>query len=415
MCNGLRSNSKCFNMNTKSFALLLVSFAAVQFCAARELVHSYKITNKTRISRPDAPVVITIPETEAWVRSATVYQGDTEIPSQLDDLTGDGKFDELSLVIDLAAWQSRSIRVLFTDVATEEERYPARVHARMFLVKEDKTREARQEISAEADNMYSKVYPHGPAFESELVAYRIYFDKRQTADLYGKQNKGLELAGTGWYPTAKQLAEGYGDDIIRVFNSVGVGTLKGWDPVKKQVTHITPMTRRTARIVANGPVRTVVDMAVEGWQYQNRTLDITSRYILYAGHRDAEVCNTITGGEGLTFCTGVMKIAEHTKRIEPAKGFLATWGTDYPFDDTVKFGKQTVGLAVGIDPKRIKESVENAENYLIMMTPDNRGRIDYRMTFAAEKENFGYKSDTDFYSYVTLWALERQITVKQTR
>ena len=31
------------------------------------------------------------------------------------------------------------------------------------------------------------------AFESELVAYRIYFNEKQTTDLYGKFNKGLEI------------------------------------------------------------------------------------------------------------------------------------------------------------------------------------------------------------------------------
>ncbi len=402
-------------MKGKSFTLLLAGLVAVQLCAARDLIHSYKITNNAKIARTDAPVVITIPETEAWVRSATVYQGNTEIPSQMDDLTGDGKFDELSFVINLDAGQTKNVWVLFTNIAPVKERYPARVHAQMYLIKDDKTLEARKEVSAVADNMYNKLHHHGPAFESELVAYRIYFDKKQTVDLYGKTNKGLELASTMWYPTDAQLAAGAGDDVIRVFNSVGVGTLKGWDPVKKQATHITPMARRTARIVANGPVRTVVDMRVEGWEYQGRLIDMTSRYILYAGHRDAEVCNTITGGQGLQFCTGVMKIARHTQRLDAAKGFMATWGTDYPVNDTIKFGPQTVGLAIYADPWRIKDTVQDDADYLALMTPDSHGQINYRMTFASEKETFGYKHDSDFYRYVALWALERPLTIKQTQ
>ena len=38
------------------------------------------------------------------------------------------------------------------------------------------------------------------------MAYRIYFDKKQTVDVYGKYHKQLELARSLWYPTDEQLA-----------------------------------------------------------------------------------------------------------------------------------------------------------------------------------------------------------------
>ena len=70
-----------------------------------------------------------------------------------------------------------------------------------------------------------------------------------------------------WYPSDEQLSRGYGHDNLRVFGSVGVGTLKGWDAEKRKMVHITDFKRREARILADGPIRTVVEMRVEGWRY----------------------------------------------------------------------------------------------------------------------------------------------------
>ena len=35
-------------------------------------------------------------------------------------------------------------------------------------------------------NPYNMLHHPGPAFENDMVAYRIYFDHRQTVDIYGK-------------------------------------------------------------------------------------------------------------------------------------------------------------------------------------------------------------------------------------
>lgn len=136
-------------------------------------------------------------------------------------------------------------------------------------------------------NVYNQLHHHGPAFESDQVAYRIYFDKKQTVDIYGKFNKGFEIRESQFYPTDEQLARGFGDDVLLVGNSCGVGALKGWDG--KKATHIEPVASLTETIRAYGPVRTVTDIVSTDWQYQGSELQMTVRYILYAGHRDCEV------------------------------------------------------------------------------------------------------------------------------
>ena len=59
------------------------------------------VTNPNATEYKDAPVCVKLPA-DLKYKSATVKVEGTEIPSQLDDLNGDGTFDELALVLDLA-------------------------------------------------------------------------------------------------------------------------------------------------------------------------------------------------------------------------------------------------------------------------------------------------------------------------
>ena len=68
-----------------------------------------------------------------------------------------------------------------------------------------------------------------------MIALRIYFDKRQTLDLYGKKRKGLEIKDTQFYPDKQQLLDGYGDDILWAGNALGLGALRGWIDSKEQL------------------------------------------------------------------------------------------------------------------------------------------------------------------------------------
>ena len=67
-----------------------------------------------------------------------------------------------------------------------------------------------------------------------MVAYRIYFDHRQTVDIYGKYNKGLELKQTQFYPDENQKKAGFGDDVLWVGSTLGLGTLRAGTEVSQQ-------------------------------------------------------------------------------------------------------------------------------------------------------------------------------------
>jgi hypothetical protein len=248
--------------------------------------------------------------------------------------------------------------------------------------------------------MYNQMHHHGVAFESSMMAYRIYFDNKSTIDVYGKKKQQLELATTSWYPTDAQAAAGYGDDIIRVFATVGVGTVKGWDG--KKATHIDKFDKRTQRIISVGKLRAVVELEVEGWQYEGKKINTTTRYILYARHRDA-ICEFRASEDIENLATGVQTIAGGPT-FTATKGLLGSWGTDFPVTDTIKYEKQTVGLGVSTPLKKVSKQLTEGANNLILMSYKKGEVLRFNLTAAAKKEEKNpYTSADSFFAYLKKW------------
>lgn len=320
-----------------------------------------------------------------------------ELVSQLDDLDGDGIFDELVFPVTLDAARTADVCVEWSTRPVAHD-YAPLVNAQMWWKNPDKTLTERAQLSSEKDDMYRKLHHHGPAFESEYAAYRIYFDKKQSIDTYGKKQPRLELRETMWYPSDEQLAAGCGHDNLRVFGSVSVGALKGWNPERRRMEHIVGMRRREAAIRARGPLRTVVDMRVEGWKYGGREIDMTSRYILYGGGSVVKVENRIEGegADGLEFATGVMKIRDNKVRIvRDDEGFLLeTVGCDFPENDTLKWERETVGLALWLPARQVASQIDDAASYLCQLRPVD-GRIDYWFVMGWRKSAFLVADDDE--------------------
>lgn len=372
-----------------------------------------EITNNRVKDKADVPVAIKLSQInpEFTVNSLTVWDENKEIPSQLDDLDSDQKADELAFVIDMPAKSTKTLRLIFSS-EKKENHYPARVYADMLLSGKKKHQPIRSLTVPGTSDIYNLLHHHGPAFESELAAYRIYFDKKQTVDIYGKFHKGLELEACGFYPNDEQLAKGFGDDVLRVSGSCGLGTLKGWDG--KKALHIEPVDQRTEKILAYGPIRTVVDVEVNKWQYQGKELNMTNRYILYAGHRDAEVQVSFSEPlESETFSTGVQNI-KGSDSFSDHKGLIACWGTDWPVNDTVKYAKETVGLATCIPQKYVQKESTDKANYLYVIGAKGQKTFHYNITFTSMKETFGYKTKEAWFAFVREWKeeLEHPCTVK---
>lgn len=400
------------------FSFLFAATCTMIWAQETEKSITIEVKNNREKEQTDAPVVIRLNELglNFQPQSATVWSGSLEVPSQLDDLNNDRKADELAFVIDLPANGKKTLKIILSSRKCDKP-YKARVFAEMLVSdKKGKHVPVRSLTIPGAANIYNQLHHHGPAFESELVAYRIYFDQKQTVDIYGKFNKGLEIEESQFYPTDEQLARGFGDDVLRVGGSCGAGALKGWDGSK--TTHIEPVLTRTERIPAYGPVRTIVEVEANEWEYRGSSLNMINRYTLYAGHRDVIVETFFEEPlKDEVFCTGVQDI-KGSVSFSDHKGLIACWGTDWPVNDTVKYAKETVGLATYIPQKYVKEEVrDNAKyldaNYLYTIGAKGENYIRYYITFTSMKETFGYKTPEDWFAYVREWKneLDNPVTV----
>lgn len=337
-----------------------------------------------------------------------------EIPSQLDDnLNADSVPDELAFLVSLK--KGKALQLIVKPTKKHKTFQPA-VHAQMYL-KSKKAKEGFVPHTAEGksyfirpvteqtfegrEDSYNQMHHHGVAFESELMAYRIYFDKKQTIDVYAKKTPRLELDACKWYPTDEQLADGFGDDVLRVSGFIGVGTCKPWNG--KKMVHFDRVESRTQRIIANGPIRTICEIETRGWDGRN----ITSRYTLYARHRDVMVevrCSEPTDN----LVTGV-------QRIGPAnfytnhRNLVASFGTAFPVNDSVKYGKETVGLAVYVPASYTRELVQDANNNMVLL--EWAPTIRYFFTVVAQKEiNPPARTDGEFFTFVEKWASQLEKT-----
>lgn len=378
----------------------------------------YTVSNPSKFDKTNAPVVLSLTPEQQAARylSATVCvwdedtQTEMEVPSQLDDLNGDGINEELAFLIDVPSREERTVTIELSQTA-KPGRYPAQVFAEMLLSDKSKGHKPIQSLTVPGDvNVYNNLHHHGPAFESKLVAYRVYFDERQTIDIYGKRKQQLEIGQTQFYPTPDHLANGYGDDILWAGTTCALGTFRGY--TDGTPSYIQPVKSRTESILAYGPLRTVVEIHDEDWQYDGQTLDLTLRYTLYGGHRDVQVDVRIEAEKTIneTFCTGLIKV-DNCHTYTDHIGTAAVWGDNWPAGkkDTLNRKKEVLGMAVSIPQRNVVGEPDNAENVLYLLGDKARSlskefTFTYHIAFASDKEEqSGIHNAEDWFLWVKQW------------
>ena len=399
----------------QAIALILLSMMTTTVSASRTITVS--VSNPMNISRADVPIIIQLaPYGE--VRSALVTLNGQEMPCQLDDLDKDDTFDELCFLANLDKKEKQQYTVTLFDEG-EPRQYPARVYAEMVLsnTKDKKLKKNQQNnyiesLTARGDAAYTYnvQHHHGVDFESELNGIRIYFDARQTLDLYGKFNKQLELKETQFYTDDEQKKRGYGDDVLWVGQTFGLGAFRGWDG--HQPTLVEPVATRTQRIISYGPLRTIVEVIDKGWQAPSpltshpSPINMTLRYTQYAGHRDTDVDVLFNKDvSDYRFSTGIINV-KGSEEFSNKKGLRACWGTDYPSTDTIKWSRETVGLAILLPQQNIvSEEPANKDNYAFVLKV-NGCQMSYKVTYTSANETFGYHSAKEWFDYLKAWCKE---------
>ena len=340
----------------KIFSTLLLMAGSVSIFASETM--TVTVQNPVNAARNDVPIVLPLSD-YGIVRSAVVTLNGQEIPCQLDDLDQDEVFDELCFLADFDQKGQKQYQVTLS-ADGEPRTYPARVYAEMVMAntKDKKLKKHQQNnyiesITARGDAAYTYnlQHHHGVDFESELNGIRIYFDARQTLDLYGKFKKQLELKDTQFYTTDEQKAQGYGDDVLWVGQTFGLGAFRGWDG--QQPTLVEPVRTRTQRIISYGPLRTIVEVIDRGWKADKdkAPVNMTLRYTQYAGHRDTDV---------------------------------------------------DVFFNLVAQENIVSEEPANKDNYAYVLRVNGR-HMAYKVTYTSANETFGYHSAKEWFEHLVAW------------
>ena len=379
------------------------------------------VKNPSGEARQDVPVVMDL---KSWgdVRKAVVKVDGKEIPSQLDDLDRDCVNDELCFLVDLGKKEKKTYCVSLYEEG-EQAQYPARTFAELCLPSRNKKLAKNQQdiylksiaFDKRTKDPYHYVHSHGICFESDLVAMRVYFDHRQTIDLYGKINPGLVIEKTQFYPSEEQIAAGSGDDCLWVGNTYGLGALRGWDG-QNQVL-LNDLKYQEQRVISEGPLRAIVELDDRGWTPAPglKPVNATIRYTIYAGHRDFDVDVFFNKNvSNYDFATGLINVKGSSEYAD-GKGLRGCWGSDWPTGkDDGKHKLETVGLGIYVPAQMLaKQMPANKDCYTQVVRPVGN-KLSYKLAYTSANETYGPKGEKEWYEWLKCWKkqIEQPIIVK---
>ena len=401
-------------MMKKTLFSLLVLLAAL--VAQAQTTLKVSVGNPLSVRRTAVPVTIQL---ESPVRSALVVDSrGEEQPCQLDDLDNDGRYECLSFIVaEIGGKKTLDYSVTLSNEG-QPRAYTPQVYAEMMLTNKKIKSSNKQDLyisSLTVDNgtnPYWMLHHHGPAFENDMVAYRIYFDERQTVDIYGKYRRGLELRDTQFYPDSLQKATGYGDDVLWVGKTFGVGAMRGWNKGAMQM--LQDVESRTLSVVSRGPLRTVVKVVDKGWNPRypdtcthDERIDMTTYYTLYAGRRDCQVDILFSrDASRLQLSTGLVNVMQSSEYSD-GRGLRGCWGTDWPVSakDSVGHKRETVGLGICLPSTNVISELPADKSNYPFVVGNIATSMRYHITFASDNETFpeGIHSAKAFFDYLKDW------------
>jgi unsaturated chondroitin disaccharide hydrolase len=266
------------------------------------------------------PAVLVVTTSEARTLEEDAASLETEeLPSQVDDLDGDGQLDELAFQIDLGPRQTRIVSVAYGDPPTLfrlRSSYPSRVRA----------------ASREA------------AWESELAGWRMALRPCGAMALRAKRRPGLHL---DLFPGSGRDDSPAGRELVATGEAPGIGSvgvLGGGVPARESTGQW--------RVVADGPVRAIGELSCGGARGRGAG-GLTSRITQWAGERGFEHHLIAQSADVGVLVTGLPR-RPGEREIGIARGngslVLATWGpTTRASEPSATDGTspdESVGLAV---------------------------------------------------------------------
>ena len=385
------------------FLIILLSGAPLQ-SAGKFHPFSIKVKNPLRMQRNDELIVVSV---------SSIKKNYKNFDENNFILKSNGK----SLPFDLVGNKDKGVNILFqSDFKPNEQKQISFSFTNKKTVQHNKRTQAYLGIKKNyslKDGVYTggnfesishvtmpkNHFPHdalyqmeGPAWESDKVAYRFYLDERNRTDIFGKSTPKMVLDIVGKNDLLSgnesyQSAQWWGQDIFKVANSLGIGSVAAF--LNDKVVTVSGSDSVICDIF-NHNVYSTVKSDHYGWKTGKDEFNIQINYSIFPGSRLTEVIATINKPIE-NICTGLAKHDStetlYSKNIN-GWNYLAIWGKQTICNDHL-------GIALFFNSKDLIKLTEDSVNQIVVLKPlDNQTK--YYFAAAWEKEINGIKSQLDF-------------------
>ncbi|QZT36753.1 DUF4861 domain-containing protein [Halosquirtibacter xylanolyticus] len=248
-----------------------------------------KLENNLDVERADEPVVIGRAEVEkiAGVAASddmvpSVLLNGKALPSQVDDLDHDGKWDEFAFLYSFKPKEQVTLTIKYVK-SSEMPVFKQRTNVRLGVGN-------KKEGFKGVDHAFSpkgfqgkplRYQSESVAWENDKMAFRNYFDIRNAKDLFGKLTEDMILDNVGAKGNYHQLND-WGMDVLHVGASLGSGGLALCQNDSLYRLGSTDVFEFT--LVSKGPVRSIFDLDYKGWHVENKDLEAKERVTIWGGH-----------------------------------------------------------------------------------------------------------------------------------
>jgi hypothetical protein len=332
-------------MKLKLFFLILI--AATLFSCKKEVV--FKLENPLNTVRTDEVIVLSREQVEQKLKLKEgilpVFKtaDGKAIPSQVDDLDGDGKWDEVVFIVDFDANESKQIVAELVPEA-EYPQFEKRTNLRLGIKQADGTYQEVDNYRALPCNDGFEIIAQAESvsWENDKIGFRVYFDCRNVKDLFGKLKPGLiiDKIGTPESPSYHELAD-WGMDVLHCGSSLGSGglaILKNDSLFRLGSTEVYEYQK-----IVEGPERSIFELRYSGWEVNGEKLKAVERITIYPGKYWFESEVTIKGcSERDQIVTGIVTSRLKREPFEFKAGNFQCIGTH----DVQSLNEDELGMAV---------------------------------------------------------------------
>ncbi|MFP5040880.1 DUF4861 family protein [Parasediminibacterium sp. JCM 36343] len=193
-----------------------------------------------------------------------VKKGNKQLATQIIDTDNDGKWDELLVEVSLSAHGADTLQLSWAAKEAVSKRY-TNIRLSLRSDMDSPTPEIPYAIRKRGfvQNIAKPYYQiEGPGIENDKVAFRAFFDYRNSEDIYGKivDTPILEKVGVGasWHKL-----QPWGMDIFHTGNSLGAGGLAVEE--NKQIYRLGDADTSTFQVLYKGALQAAFKLGFTNW------------------------------------------------------------------------------------------------------------------------------------------------------